>query len=170
MSLFDPKFLDAIERQTVENWEGIVWRATVGGSPVLRANIRGARWNPPGVEVLYCSLDEDGAKAELEHLLSTQPIEVKAVRKLTRIQVRLTRVVELSTPSAIGSIGHDITQVGSDNVLIPQQIGSAVEWLQIPGALVPGVRFPAPNLAIFYKSIVPPKDAIEVIETIDINR
>ena len=43
---FDPSLLDAIEESVVE-WRGKAYRQVFEGTDVLRANIRGARWNPP---------------------------------------------------------------------------------------------------------------------------
>ena len=46
---FEPSLLDAIE-QNVGEWSGTAYRQVFEGTDVLRANIRGGRWNPPEVE------------------------------------------------------------------------------------------------------------------------
>lgn len=162
---FDPRLLDAIERQSINNWEAIVWRATTGNSPILRPNVLGARWNPPDVEALYCSLDRDAAIAELEHLLGRQPVPVKAQRKVSRIRVKLNRVADLSSEAAIQSLGYEIADIGMDDHSLPNHLGAAVDWLRIPGALVPSLRFDAVNLVIYFQGIVPPHDIVDLKDT-----
>jgi len=60
---YDPSLLDAIEERLVE-WSGMVHRQVFEGTDVLRANVRGGRWNPPEVEAVYCSLQSRTAAAE----------------------------------------------------------------------------------------------------------
>ena len=45
---FDPSLLDAIE-QNVGEWNGTAYRQVFAGTDILRANIRGGRWNPPAL-------------------------------------------------------------------------------------------------------------------------
>ena len=71
---FDPSLLDAIEESVVE-WRGMVYRQVFEGTDVLRANIRGARWNPSEVEALYCALQSRTAAAEIDHLINRQPVD-----------------------------------------------------------------------------------------------
>ena len=73
MATFDPHLLDALEASTLEAVRGMVWRQILEPTSVLRPNQRGARWNPPGTEALYCSLDPATAAAEIDHLFSVQP-------------------------------------------------------------------------------------------------
>ena len=72
---FDPLLLDAIE-QSVGEWSGTAYRQVFEGTDALRANIRGGRWNPPEVEVVYCSLDSRTATAEVDHLIARQPVPI----------------------------------------------------------------------------------------------
>lgn len=76
---FDPSVLDAIEESVVE-WRGKAYRQVFEGTDVLRANIRGARWNPPEVEALYCSLQSRTAAAEIDHLINRQPVPIRTPR------------------------------------------------------------------------------------------
>jgi RES domain-containing protein len=164
---FDPSFLDALEKWTIENWEGVVWRVTIGDTPVLRTNTGGARWNPPEVEVLYSSLNRDAAIAEVEFRLNQQPIPVRTVRRVSRLRVKLARVIDLSTAEAAESIGHTLSELAADDLTIAQRIGAAIEWLEIGGLLVPSARFIATNLVVYMKNFTPPSDLLDVEETVD---
>ena len=55
---FDPSLLDAIE-QNVGEWSGTAYRQVFEGTDVLRANIRGGRWNPPEVEAVSNNITSD---------------------------------------------------------------------------------------------------------------
>jgi RES domain-containing protein len=161
---FDPRLLDAIDRLVIEDWVGIVWRVTVGETDILQANTRGARWNSAGVEALYCSLDRNAAIAEVEHLLSRQSVPVLRQRKVSRLHVKLGKVVELSGEGAAATLGYETTDFVSDDVTIPAHVGAAVEWLGHGGLLVPSVRYAATNLVILIKSQTK-TDVIDVMET-----
>lgn len=60
---FPPALLDALEAREMSDWHATAWRHVFEGTRPLRPNERGARWNPPGTEALYCSLDADTAIA-----------------------------------------------------------------------------------------------------------
>lgn len=89
-SLFDPRLLDALEGSTQVGWEGDVWRQVVGTTDPLRPNVLGGRWNPRGVEVLYCSLSRLGAETELRAVLDRQPVPVRRPRRIYRLSVCLS--------------------------------------------------------------------------------
>ena len=147
--LYDPRLLDALEGLAIENWSHRVWRATIGAGAIRRANTYGARWNPPGLEALYTSLSKDGAIAELQHLVAGQPIEIRRELMTTALEVRLHRVVDLSTAEALEKIGYASSDVLKDDHAISQHIGGAVAKLEIPGLLVASARSKGSNLVIF---------------------
>lgn len=70
----DPALLDALERLKTESWRGRVFRHMLDSASLELANVRGARWNPPGTSALYTSLAEATAKAEGDHLIAMQPV------------------------------------------------------------------------------------------------
>jgi len=59
-------------------WSGSVWRHAFADDPPDKANGRGARWNPPGTDALYASLERDTAIAEAEHQMAMQPARPRA--------------------------------------------------------------------------------------------
>ena len=162
-SPFDPDFLDALESLTKGGWSGRVWRATVGDSLPLRANIRGARWNSPGIEALYCSLTEGGARAEIDHLLALQPREIRVGVKIKQLEVSLRRILDLSGTDSFKLLGHDVQDVLADDTSIPQNIGRAASWLGVPGLLVPSARHPGTNLVVFTNALAP-EDRVDLID------
>lgn len=94
---YDPTLLDVIEATVVVEWSGLVYRQVFEGTDVLRANVRGGRWNPPEVEAVYCSLRQRTAAAEVDHLIARQPVPIRTPRLTHELAVRLTKVADLSS-------------------------------------------------------------------------
>ncbi|MEQ1699436.1 MAG: RES family NAD+ phosphorylase [Ilumatobacteraceae bacterium] len=145
---FDPHLLDAIEKCGVDApLGGTVWRQILEPTSVLRPNILGARWNPPGVEALYCSLDPETAAAEIDHLINSQPIPITRERQTHAINVRLSRVVDIRDCAHYDFDFHDLVEC--------EEVGAAVSWLGYGGLLVPSLRGAADNLVIYVAQIEP---------------
>lgn len=108
--LHDPKLLDALEGLIVPSrWEGMVWRRTIGDRHPLTPNSRGARWNPPGVDALYCSLSAGGAEAELAAILAREPVATSKPLRTTPLLVSLARTADVR-----GAIGLDALGFGPE--------------------------------------------------------
>lgn len=150
MTTFDPHLLDALEASTVETVQGVVWRQILEPTSVLRPNQRGARWNPIGTEALYCSLDPDTAAAEIDHLISVQPVPITRQRLTYAIDVTLSRVVDLRAVPWADEFVHayDATDVEQCRI-----IGAAASWLGSGGLLVPSQRADGDNLVIFIANL-----------------
>jgi RES domain-containing protein len=140
------KVLEALESQ---EWEGLVWRHMFGANPPSRANHLGARWNPPGVPAIYCSLDRATALAEGDYAVSVQPLRPTAKRTIYKLRVRLERVLDLSSGAALLDLGIGGDEISNDSHVACQRIGGAVEWLEHDGMLVPSARASGPNLVVF---------------------
>jgi len=149
---FDPVFLDALE-ETVVKWEGRVWRQVFEGSDPFRENTRGARWNPPEVAALYCSLSAEGAAREIDHIIALQSIEIKRRRITHELDVHLGRVADLRHLAPLYPFEIDVESVTSPSWDVPQEIGSAASWLECGGLLVPSARHGSANLVIFINNL-----------------
>ena len=147
-SPFDPTFLDSLEALASKGWSGVVWRAVSGDTDPLRANIRGGRWNPPGIEALYCSTSAEGAEAELRYHLDRQPVRPTRPIRVVELDVHLERVLDLTDPVLLGEAGIPLEQLAAEAWHLPHKIAEAVDWLRIAGLLVPSARHPARNLVI----------------------
>lgn len=150
MATYDPHLLDALEASSVESVHGVVWRQVLEPTSVLRPNQRGARWNSPGVEALYCSLHPATAAAEIDHLISVQPVQVARQRLTYSLKVTISRVVDLRpTPWGVEfSYVYNATDVEEC-----QTIGAAASWLGSGGLLVPSQRADGDNLVIFMANL-----------------
>ena len=90
----DPVLLDQLSGLRPHAWSGTVWRHTFADNPPDQTNVRGARWNPPGVEVLYTSLDRSTAIAETDHVIEIQPVRPRAKRTIHRLEIGLKSVLD----------------------------------------------------------------------------
>ena len=133
----------------------MAYRQVFAGTDVLRANIRGARWNPPGEEAVYCSLHSRTAAAEIENLIARQPVPIRRPRVTHELSVTLARVADLRDPGVLEScdIAHDLLM--GDDLSTPQLVGGAVAWLECAGLLIPSARCAGDNLVIFVNRMGP---------------
>lgn len=159
---FDPDFLDRLEALTIDSWDGVVWRQVFGSCDPLRPNQRGARWNPPALEALYCSLTEQTATAEVDFLLSLQPVPIRKVRVSVELKATLTRVVDLRDPSVLFPLGIERGDLISASYEITRLIGRAVAWLGCAGLLVLSARHDGSNLVV-YTNRMAAQDALEIL-------
>jgi RES domain-containing protein len=136
----DPALLDALERLDPRTSSARVFRHLLGSTPPERPNIRGARWNPPGIAALYTSTTSATAQAEGDHLISVQPIAPRATRVIYEIQVSLASVLDLTDTGVLRTIGLTAAEISSDDWTPCQRVGGAAAWLEHDGLLVPSAR------------------------------
>lgn len=132
------------------------------GTDVLRANTRGARWNPPGVEAVYGSLSPSTATAEVDYIISRQPVPIRKARITHELAITLRKVVDFRDLSALRRLNIAPETVLGADLSTPQLIGEAVAWLQCGGLLVPSARDSGANIVVFVSNMVP-TDTMEPI-------
>lgn len=146
----DPALLDALERLDTESWQGRAFRHMLGSASPELANVRGARWNPPGTPALYTSLAEATAKAEGDHLIAMQPVPPRAPRTIYALEIAVANLLDLTDTAQLASIGIAEGDLDSIPWEPCQRIGDAVAWLGHDGLLIPSVRDSGgSNLVIF---------------------
>jgi RES domain-containing protein len=154
--LHDPRLLDAIESLAVASrWSGSVWRQTIGSRDPLVPNSRGARWNPPSTDALYCSLSEAGASAEVVILLGRQPIPTSKPLVMSQLDVTLGKVVDVRNAPALDALEVTSASMVSEHWDDAQRVGGATAWLGFAGILVPSARHGDGNLVIFVNNLAP---------------
>ena len=114
------KLLEGFESQA---WDGLVWRHMFGNNPPTRQNQKGARWNPPGVPAIYCSLDRDTALAEGDFAAAVQPLKPTVKRTIYKLHVRLEKVLDLSNPSVLLELGVNGQELANVDHTACQQLG-----------------------------------------------
>jgi RES domain-containing protein len=151
MATFQPDraVLEALAGLPSVPWAGTVWRHTFADNPPDKANGRGARWNPPGTDALYVSLDRDTAVAEADHQIAMQPVRPRAKRTIHQLGINLSNVLDLSDPNLLKRLGIDREALASLDFEACQKVGGAAARLGHDGILVPSARHSGTNLVVF---------------------
>lgn len=154
LSLLDS--IDAFDREVVslEAWRVV----RVGRDPLQGAPSR-SRWCNETFDVLYTSLERDGAVAEVFSLLNSQPVfPTKIEARAHLVSVSLTRVLRLDGMESLAALGVEVSRFKERDYLRTQAIADAAHFLDFEGLIVPSARWNCSNLVIFSDRIVP--DAI----------
>lgn len=152
----DRVVLDALEAMQPEPFAGDVWRVTVRGRDPLHGSIAGGRWSPAGeFEVLYTSLERDGALAEIGYRLSLEPVwPSRARHDLHRIAARTERTLRFAEVQALVPLGVDPARYGAFDYAATQAISAAARFLGFDSLIVPSARSPAVHLVVFLKHLL----------------
>lgn len=152
----DIELLDALDALPRIPFEGTVWRAVREGRGPLQGHPSGGRWDPGTFDVLYTSLEGDGAVAEIHFHLSRQPVFPSGLSyRLHEIAVRTTKTLCFADLSALVPLGVDSARYGE--ILYPstQAIGDAADFLGFDALIAPNARWPCQNLVIFTDGLTP---------------
>ena len=135
---------------------------------MLEGSASKARWDPGSFDVLYTSLERDGALEEIHFHLSRQPVfpsKIKSV--LHRINVRTSRTLKLADLSALSALGISSESYGDLTYDRSQEIGDAAFFLGFDGILAPSARWPCQNLVLFLDRLEP--HDLAVVESVPID-
>jgi RES domain-containing protein len=139
--------LDALERLP---FEGTVWRVVREGRDPLEGHASAGRWDPGTFEVLYTSLEADGAQAEMSFQLSRQPVYPSQLRfRLHEIAVAAHKTLRFADLRALAPFGVEQARYADLAYLRTQEIGDAAHFLGFDGIVAPSARWPCLNLVLF---------------------
>jgi len=160
----DPELLDAIDAFRRERHAATVWRLVRdGGDPILGSPSQ-SRWCNGSFDVLYTSLERDGAVAEIHALLSLQPVFPSKDRWFARkLKIPTTQTLKLADLPALARLGVDTGRYGERDYRRTQEIADAAYFLGFDGLIAPSTRWKCLNLVLFTDRI--PPGQIEVIES-----
>lgn len=147
--LFSTTLLDNVSALSASTWTGVVFRHMFGSHPPERVNESGARWNPADVPAIYCSLHPQTAIAEIDFHISLQPFTPTKERRVHRIEVSVPSVVDLSNWETLERFGIARSSFGEVEPSRCREIGGAIAFLGLGGALVPSARAEGLNLVIY---------------------
>ena len=152
----DLKLLDAIDAFKREPFDMPVWRAVRGGRDPLMGSPSRSRWCDGNFDVLYTSLERDGAVAEIHALLTLQPVFPSKIswfaHELTVVASNTLRLADLPT---LGRLGVDVDRYAERNYTRTQEIADASYFLGFDGLVVPSARWPCLNLVLFTDRVPP---------------
>lgn len=157
----DLALLDLIDACDRQEFEGGVWRVVRNGRDPFAGSASLSRWCDGSFDVLYTSLERDGAIAEIHALLSLQPaFPSKPLWRDYEIKVTTERTLVFADLSSLGPLGVEATSYRERNYAKTQAIADAAYFLGFDGLIAPSARWACRNLVLFTQQIAP--DQIEV--------
>ena len=160
----DIELLDSLDAQPRVSFEGDVWRIARSGRDVLGGFPSKARWDPGTFDVLYTSLEREGALEEIHFHLSRQPVFPSKLQSvLYRISVRTRQTLKLADLSALETLGIATERYGDLSYERSQEIADAAFFLGFDGILAPSARWRYQNLILFMDRIDP--EGLEVLQS-----
>jgi len=164
----DPALLDALDALDRSPYEGETWRVVRDGRDPSQGTASGGRWDPTLFDVLYTSLDPDGAVAEVHFHLSRQPVFPSKIKYgLHRIRVKTGKTLILPDLHAMVHLGVDPARYSEILYGPTQAIGDAAYFLGFDSIIAPNARWSCNNLILFTDQIEP-KD-LEVVDSSEVN-
>ena len=163
----DLELLDAIDKLARAVFEGEVWRVVRESRDVLQASPVGARWDPGTFDVLYKSLDRDGALEEVYFHLSRQPVFPSIPFQIHRIRARARKILQLHEMHLLQQLGVDTNNYATMDYSRTQAIADAAFFLGFDGLIVPSARSQFLNLVLFADRIEIADAEVERCELVD---
>lgn len=164
----DLELLDLLDTHQGVPFEGEVWRIVREDREPLLGYPAGARWDPGSFDVLYTSLEREGALEEIHFHLSRQPVFPSKIRsRLHRISVRTQRTLRIADLGELDALGVAPETYGSLSYERTQEIGDAAAFLGFDGLLAPSARWPCQNLVLFTESFAPADLSVAASEPVD---
>jgi RES domain len=157
-TLRDSGLIDALEAKPTGKFTGNVWRVVSEGREPTQCSAPGGRWDDGTFDVLYTSLEREGALAEMHfHLLRGQPIFPSKVRyRLHELHVVMDGIMRFETLAELGALGLDLSRYGqlsyagrAGEYPRTQEIAEVAHFLGCDGLIVPNARRACQNFVAF---------------------
>jgi RES domain-containing protein len=122
----------------------------------LQAGRSPSRWCNGAFDVLYTSLERDGAIAEVHELLSLQPVFPSKISFFAhRLKVSLRCCLHLAAPSTLSKLGVDTERYPERSYGRTHDIADAAHFLGFDSLIVPNARWRCTNTVLFTERIEP---------------
>jgi hypothetical protein len=162
----DLGLLDAVDAFQREALDAEVWRVVrAGRDPTLGGPSR-SRWCNGEFDVLYTSFEQDGAIAEIDALLSMQPVFPSKVEWfIHKLKVAAPQTLKLADLATLQKLGVDAARYGAREYGRTQEITDAAFFLGFDGLIAPSARWACLNFVLFTERV--PADQIKVVQTLE---
>lgn len=166
----DLQLLDHVDAYPRRAYTGAPWRVVREGRDPLQGGRSASRWCNGQFDVLYTSLERDGAIAELNSLLSLQPVfPSKIAFQVHRLRVSVRQALHLTDLPTLARLGVDVDHYQGRDYTKTQEIADAAYFLGFDGLLVPSARWPCTNAVLFADRIDPEGLSVDATETRAVN-
>jgi hypothetical protein len=154
----DSALIDALDHRPRVTYGGPSWRVVREGRNVLQGTRSGGRWDDGTFDVLYTSLEADGAIAEIYyHLTKGLPVIPSKVNyHLHKLQVTISSGLQFLEVKELEELGLSRERFGRLSYVErpqeyprTQEIAEAAHFLGCDGLIVPSARWKCQNLIVF---------------------
>jgi RES domain-containing protein len=161
--IHDRAILDALEDFDPEALDHTVWRVARKGRDPLRGAVANGRWNSIGeLEVLYTSIEAEGALAEVGYRLSLEPVWPSRIEhEIHSLAIKADRALRIENLSQLEKLGVDTKNFTSFEYTATQAIAAAAHFLQYDALVVPSARYSAANIVLFLDRIQTPPELLK---------
>jgi len=160
----DLQLLDAVDAFSREAIDATAWRVVGEGRDPLSGRPSLSRWCNGTFDVLYTSLERDGALAEIHTLLSLQPVFPSRMRWfMHEVRVSSVRTVQLADLPTLARLGVGTDRYSHRDYSRTQPIADAAFFLGFDGLLAPSARWRCSSLVLFTDRVAPRQ--IEVVKS-----
>lgn len=150
--------LDACERRTHAS---DCWRAVPEGRDPLQGGPSRSRWCDGTFDILYTSLERDGAIAEIDAFLRLQPVfPSKKTFSLFSLHARTNRTLRIADMRMLAGLGVDIARYKDGDYVRTAAIAETAHFLDYDGLIAPSARCDCFNFMLFTERVA--SDAIEL--------
>lgn len=164
----DLSLLDALDSHPGIAYRGDVWRIVRAERDPIQGYPAQARWDPGTFDVIYTSLEREGALEEIHYHLSRQPVFPSKLRSvLHRMAVQTRRTLRLADLGAIEALGVSRETYSTLNYERTQEIGDAAAFLGFDGIIAPSARWPCQNLVLFTDQLAPSDITVTESQEVD---
>ncbi len=149
--MHDRAILDALEATETAALTLDVWRITRSDRDPIRGSAAPGRWSPGGsIEVLYTSLERDGALAEIGFRLGLEPVWPSRIsHQIHAIGTQTERTLHFADVPALAAFGIDTDRYSSFDYNACQALAAAAHFMEFDGLFVPSARHRSQNLVVF---------------------
>ncbi|HEY1944289.1 MAG TPA: RES family NAD+ phosphorylase [Roseiarcus sp.] len=152
----DLQLLDAVDAFAREPFDGRVWRAVREGRDPTVGSPSQSRWCNGDFDVLYTSTERDGAIAEINALLTLQPVFPSRMRwNCYELSVRSAKSLRIADLSILAKLGVDTSRYHERRYDHTQSIADAALFLGFDALIVPSARWACQNLVLFTSRLEP---------------
>jgi hypothetical protein len=166
----DIDLLDAVDSFARTPFEQPVWRICREGRDPTLGSATDSRWCNGTFDVLYTSLDRDGAHAEIHALLSLQPVfPSRLVAHAHRLRFAATETLRLADLPTLAALGVDTARYRERDYRRTQAIADAAFFLGFDGLIAPSSRWTCLNAMLFTDRIAPGAIVVEETEALPVD-
>lgn len=155
-ALRDIRLLDKIEELAIEEFSGTVFRLVRDGRYPLDCWHPKGRWDDGEFDILYTSMTQEGAAAEIGYHLSQQPFIPDFMDyRMFKIAVSALPIINMLDQKLLEKLGVDMNIWGKSDYISrgeeyvrTQEIGAVAAFHERAGLIVPSARSHDSNLLI----------------------